>query len=112
MVAEPVPAMVAEPDPSLEDPVFALHRGGKIAMTSTVALHARDFTRRSHAVAVVTERSTVLGLGDIGPAAALPVMEGKALLFQQFGGVDAVPPLGAFTTSTLLSVSRRKLALT
>ena len=42
-------------------------------------------------VAVVTDGTAVLGLGDIGPAAALPVMEGKAMLFKQFGGVDAVP---------------------
>src|SRR5690606_40673800 len=42
-------------------------------------------------VAVVTDGSAVLGLGDIGPSASLPVMEGKAILFKQFGGVDAVP---------------------
>ena len=42
-------------------------------------------------VAVVTDGTAVLGLGDIGPAAAMPVMEGKAVLFKQFGGVDAVP---------------------
>ena len=45
----------------------------------------------SHTVAVVTDGSAVLGLGNIGPRAALPVMEGKAVLFKQFGGVDAVP---------------------
>jgi malate dehydrogenase (oxaloacetate-decarboxylating) len=45
----------------------------------------------SHTVAVVTDGSAVLGLGNIGPRAALPVMEGKAILFKQFGGVDAVP---------------------
>ena len=42
-------------------------------------------------VAVVTDGTAVLGLGDIGPRAAMPVMEGKAVLFKQFGGVDAVP---------------------
>ena len=42
-------------------------------------------------VAIVTDGTAVLGLGDIGPRAALPVMEGKALLFKQFGGIDAVP---------------------
>ena len=42
-------------------------------------------------VAVVTDGTAVLGLGDIGPAAAMPVMEGKAVLFKQFGGVDAIP---------------------
>ena len=45
----------------------------------------------SNTVAVVTDGTAVLGLGDIGPAAAMPVMEGKAVLFKQFGGVDAVP---------------------
>ena len=50
-----------------------------------------EFTWKSHTVAVVTDGTAVLGLGDIGPEAALPVMEGKALLFKKFGGVDAVP---------------------
>ena len=45
----------------------------------------------SHTVAVVTDGSAVLGLGNIGPRAAMPVMEGKAVLFKAFGGVDAVP---------------------
>ena len=51
----------------------------------------RDYTWVSNTVAVVTDGTAVLGLGDIGPAAAMPVMEGKAVLFKQFGGVDAVP---------------------
>jgi malate dehydrogenase (oxaloacetate-decarboxylating) len=50
-----------------------------------------DYTWVSNTVAVVTDGTAVLGLGDIGPAAAMPVMEGKAVLFKQFGGVDAVP---------------------
>ncbi|MEV4416348.1 NADP-dependent malic enzyme [Catellatospora sp. NPDC049609] len=50
-----------------------------------------DFTWVGHTVAVVTDGSAVLGLGNIGPRAAMPVMEGKAVLFKQFGGVDAVP---------------------
>lgn len=50
-----------------------------------------DYTWKSNAVAVVTDGSAVLGLGDIGPEAALPVMEGKAILFREFGGIDAVP---------------------
>ena len=100
-----------------EDPVFRLHRGGKVEVVSSVPLTTRedlalaytpgvarvctaiaedpslaaDYTWRSHVVAVVTDGSAVLGLGDIGPLAALPVMEGKALLFKQFGGLDAVP---------------------
>ncbi|KPK21824.1 MAG: malate dehydrogenase [Dehalococcoidia bacterium SM23_28_1] len=52
---------------------------------------AYSFTMKGNTVAVVTDGSAVLGLGDIGPEAALPVMEGKALLFKEFGGVDAVP---------------------
>jgi len=50
-----------------------------------------DYTWVSNTVAIVTDGTAVLGLGDIGPAAAMPVMEGKAVLFKQFGGVDAVP---------------------
>jgi malate dehydrogenase (oxaloacetate-decarboxylating) len=102
-------------DPS--DPVFALHRDGKLAVAATVPLSSRDdlslaytpgvarvceaiaadpalaadYTWVSHTVAVVTDGSAVLGLGNIGPRAAMPVMEGKAVLFKQFGGVDAVP---------------------
>ncbi len=52
---------------------------------------AHHFTWVGGAVAVVSDGSAVLGLGDIGPSAAMPVMEGKALLFKQFAGVDAVP---------------------
>ncbi|MER7416271.1 NADP-dependent malic enzyme [Micromonospora peucetia] len=99
------------------DPVFRLHRGGKMAVASTVPLTSREdlslaytpgvarvceaiaadpaladeYTWASHTVAVVTDGSAVLGLGNIGPRAALPVMEGKAVLFKQFAGVDAVP---------------------
>ncbi|WP_100414384.1 NAD(P)-dependent malic enzyme [Mumia flava] len=99
------------------DPVFDVHRGGKMAISSTVALRdaddlslsytpgvarvceaiaedpavADDYTWVPNTVAVVTDGSAVLGLGDIGPKASLPVMEGKAVLFKQFGGVDAIP---------------------
>ena len=99
------------------DPAFALHRGGKVEVVSSVPLSTRedlslaytpgvarictaiadepalayDYTWKSHTVAVVTDGTAVLGLGDIGPEAALPVMEGKALLFKHFGGIDAVP---------------------
>ncbi|HSH43639.1 MAG TPA: malic enzyme-like NAD(P)-binding protein, partial [Arenicellales bacterium] len=60
------------------------------------AIHAEsdlvyEYTNRGNAIAVVSDGSRVLGLGDIGPEAALPVMEGKALLFKYLGGVDAVP---------------------
>lgn len=50
-----------------------------------------EHTSKANSVAIVTDGSRVLGLGDIGPEAALPVMEGKALLFKYLGGVDAVP---------------------
>ncbi len=49
------------------------------------------YTRRGNLVAVVTDGTAVLGLGDIGPAAGMPVMEGKCVLFKEFGGVDAFP---------------------
>ncbi|MEE6257145.1 NAD(P)-dependent malic enzyme [Plantactinospora sonchi] len=107
------PSPVVDPT----DPAFALHRGGKLAVASTVPLTTREdlslaytpgvarvceaiaadpalvdeYTWVSHTVAVVTDGSAVLGLGNIGPRAAMPVMEGKAVLFKQFGGVDAVP---------------------
>jgi malate dehydrogenase (oxaloacetate-decarboxylating) len=50
-----------------------------------------DYTMKSNAVAIVSDGTRVLGLGDIGPEAALPVMEGKALIMQQFAGIDAFP---------------------
>jgi malate dehydrogenase (oxaloacetate-decarboxylating) len=109
---------VSEPhDPNREDPAFVLHRGGKMEIAGTVPLETRedlslaytpgvarvceaiaadptaahDLTWVGNTVAVVTDGTAVLGLGDIGPAAAMPVMEGKALLFKHFAGVDAVP---------------------
>ncbi len=106
----PGPARTAEA-------VFALHRGGKMQVAATVPVRdaadlslaytpgvaevctaiadrpelVHDYTWKSKVVAVVTDGTAVLGLGDIGPEASLPVMEGKAILFKQFGGVDAVP---------------------
>lgn len=50
-----------------------------------------DYTMKGNLVAVVTDGTAVLGLGNIGPGAALPVMEGKAVLFKSFAGVDAIP---------------------
>jgi malate dehydrogenase (oxaloacetate-decarboxylating) len=103
--------------PNPDDPVFAMHRGGKIGVSPTVDVTDRaalalaytpgvarvctaiaedpelaaDYTWVSNTVAVVTDGTAVLGLGNIGPNAAMPVMEGKALLFKRFAGVDAVP---------------------
>ncbi len=103
--------------PHAGDPVFDLHVGGKMEIVSTVALTGRDelsmaytpgvarvceaiaadpsltqhYTWVPNTVAIVSDGTAVLGLGDIGPAAAMPVMEGKAVLFKQFGGVDGVP---------------------
>ncbi|MCB1015239.1 MAG: NAD-dependent malic enzyme, partial [Acidimicrobiales bacterium] len=99
------------------DRTFELHEGGKIevlpllpvgdkddlsmAYTPGVArvcneiakdrAKAHDLTIKKNTVAIVTDGTAVLGLGDIGPEAALPVMEGKALLFKEFAGVDAFP---------------------
>jgi malate dehydrogenase (oxaloacetate-decarboxylating) len=101
----------------VSDRTFLLHLGGKIEVTPKVALRNRDelsraytpgvarvslaiaenpddarrLTIKRNTVAVVTDGTAVLGLGDLGPAAALPVMEGKAALFKRFGGVDAWP---------------------
>jgi malate dehydrogenase (oxaloacetate-decarboxylating) len=102
-------------DPS--DPVFRVHEGGKLGVHATSQLRdatdlsllytpgvaqvslaiaadptlASAYTSRRNTVAVVSDGTAVLGLGDIGPLAAMPVMEGKAVLFKHFAEVDAVP---------------------
>ena len=102
---------------NVSDRVFLAHLGGKIEVTPRLPVKNRDdlsmlytpgvarvctaiyedpnkafsLTMKRNMVAVVTDGTAVLGLGDIGPAAALPVMEGKAMLFKQFAGVDAFP---------------------
>jgi malate dehydrogenase (oxaloacetate-decarboxylating) len=99
------------------DRTFLMHVGGKIEQHNKHALKTRDdlsmaytpgvarvcaaiakdrekafqYTIKRNTVAVVSDGSAVLGLGDIGPEAAMPVMEGKAMLFKEFGGVDAFP---------------------
>ncbi len=99
------------------DRTFLMHLGGKIEVVSRIPLKTRDdlsmaytpgvarvceaihrdpdkaftLTIKKNTVAVVTDGTAVLGLGDIGPAAALPVMEGKAMLFKEFAGVNAFP---------------------
>ena len=101
----------------VSDRVFLAHLGGKIEMGGKIPLKTRDdlsiaytpgvarvcmaiaadrsaawnLTSKRNTVAVVSDGTAVLGLGDIGPEAAMPVMEGKALLFKEFGGVDAWP---------------------
>ncbi len=101
----------------VSDRTFLIHLGGKIEMRSKVPVKTRDdlsmaytpgvarvcmavhedrelawnLTIKQNTVAVVSDGTAVLGLGDIGPEAAMPVMEGKALLFKEFGGVDAWP---------------------
>src|ERR1043166_7394998 len=101
----------------VSDPVFQMHQGGKIAVQGKLPIATREslsmaytpgvarvssaiatdrskvwaLTTKSNAVAVISDGTAVLGLGDIGPEAAMPVMEGKAMLFKEFGGIDAYP---------------------
>lgn len=76
------------------DKLSTYYTPGVAAVSSYVAKHpdeARDYTWLNNSVAIVSDGSAVLGLGNIGPAAALPVMEGKSMLFKHFAGIDAVP---------------------
>ncbi|NMF56859.1 NAD-dependent malic enzyme [Pseudanabaena yagii] len=99
------------------DRTFQVHQGGKIHLEAKVAVKGQDdlamvytpgvgrvcmaiaedkrkvydYTIKCNTIAVVTDGTAVLGLGDIGPEAAMPVMEGKAMLFKQFAGLDAFP---------------------
>jgi malate dehydrogenase (oxaloacetate-decarboxylating) len=101
----------------LTDRTFALHHGGKITTESSAPMRTRDqlamaytpgvarvcmaihedpakafdYTIKRNTVAIVSDGTAVLGLGDIGPLAAMPVMEGKAVLFKEFANVDAFP---------------------
>lgn len=77
-----------------KDKLSTYYTPGVGAVSSYVAEHpdeARDYTWLNNVVAVISDGSAVLGLGDIGPYGALPVMEGKGMLFKHFAGVDAVP---------------------
>jgi malate dehydrogenase (oxaloacetate-decarboxylating) len=102
---------------SASDRIFLLHLGGKIRVEGKIAVSTRNvlsmvytpgvgrvaqaiaqdkskvyvFTSKSNSVAIVTDGSAVLGLGNLGPEAALPVMEGKAMLFKELAGIDAWP---------------------
>jgi malate dehydrogenase (oxaloacetate-decarboxylating) len=99
------------------DRTFSVHQGGKIEIRSKVPLrdrndlskvytpgvarvcmdihenkeHAYRYTIKANSVAVITDGTAVLGLGDIGPEAAMPVMEGKAMIFKEFADIDAFP---------------------
>lgn len=99
------------------DRTFSVHEGGKIEIHNKVPVKDRDalskvytpgvarvcrdihenkehayrYTIKGNSVAVITDGTAVLGLGDIGPAAAMPVMEGKAMIFKEFAGIDAFP---------------------
>ena len=110
-------ALPHTPDVDPRSAVFRAHEGGKLGMHATKPLRDHDdlsllytpgvaevslaiaadptlstrYTARGNTVAVVSDGTAVLGLGDIGPLAAMPVMEGKAVLFKHFAGIDAVP---------------------
>ena len=68
--------------PGVAEPCMEIHRDASLAY---------EYTRKGNLVAVITDGTAVLGLGDIGPSAGMPVMEGKCALFKQFAGIDAVP---------------------
>ncbi len=115
--SRPASTQPARTHPDLDDPVLAAHVGGKLEVVPTRPLRDRRdlsiaytpgvaevsraiaadrslvdvYTGRAHTVAVVSDGTAVLGLGDVGPEAAMPVMEGKALLFKHFANIDAVP---------------------
>ena len=117
MITDAIAAIPGAEVRKVSDQTFLLHLGGKIEVVPKVPLKHRDdlsraytpgvaricraiaehpedarrLTIKRNTVAVVTDGTAVLGLGNIGPLAALPVMEGKAALFKQFGGVDAWP---------------------
>ena len=102
---------------NVTDRTYMIHQGGKIEIKNKIPLKTRedlsmaytpgvaricmaihekrervyDLTIKKNTIVVVTDGTAVLGLGDIGPEAAMPVMEGKAMLFKEFGGVDAIP---------------------
>jgi len=116
-VVEAVRALDGVRVEDVADRTFLMHRGGKICISASVPVRTRDdlsmaytpgvarvsqaiaadparaweLTVKANTVAVVSDGTAVLGLGDIGPEAAMPVMEGKALLFKELAGVDAFP---------------------
>lgn len=117
----------------VSDQTFVMHSKGKLEIASKIQLRNREdlsraytpgvarvstaiaenkdnawrFTMKANTVAIVTDGTAVLGLGDIGPEAAMPVMEGKAILFKQFGQVDAWPvALDTKDTEEIISICK------
>src|SRR5918992_1328067 len=116
-IVEAVEALPQTHVVNISDRTFLMHLGGKVEVRSKMPIRTRDdlsmaytpgvgrvcraiaedperafnLTIKRNTVAVVSDGTAVLGLGDIGPRAAMPVMEGKAMLFKEFGGVDAFP---------------------
>jgi malate dehydrogenase (oxaloacetate-decarboxylating) len=115
------------------DRTFTAHEGGKIEIRPKISVRDRDdlskvytpgvarvcrdineciehayrYTIKGNCVAVITDGTAVLGLGDIGPEAALPVMEGKAMIFKEFAGIDAFPiPLKTKDTEEIIATVR------
>ncbi len=87
-------ALSLKDDLDSKDKLSTYYTPGVAAVSSYVAEHpekARDYTWLNNNVAVISDGTAVLGLGDIGPLGALPVMEGKAMLFKHFANIDAVP---------------------
>lgn len=117
MIVQAVKALPEIKVINVYDRTFNLHRGGKISIVSRIAVKSQEdlamaytpgvgricmaiakepeqvynLTIKQNTVAIVTDGSAVLGLGNLGAAAAMPVMEGKAMLFKEFGGIDAFP---------------------
>lgn len=116
------------------DRTFNLHRGGKISINSRIAIKSQEdlamaytpgvgricmaiadnpeqvhnLTIKQNTVAIVTDGSAVLGLGNLGAAAAMPVMEGKAMLFKEFAGIDAFPIcLSSQDTNTIVETVKQ-----
>lgn len=134
-----VQAVKAVPDIhviNVYDRTFNLHRGGKISIASRIPLKSQgdlamaytpgvgricnaiaqepeqvyNLTIKQNTVAIVTDGSAVLGLGNLGPAAALPVMEGKAMLFKEFAGIDAFPICLASQDTTTIVETVKQIA--
>ena len=132
-IADAVRAVEGVEVREFSDRVFTMHAGGKISVTPKFPLKGRDdlsmaytpgvgrvssavaedpervwdLTIKGNSVAVLTDGTAVLGLGDIGPEAAMPVMEGKAMLFKEFADIDAYPIcVRAESTEELITIAK------